>query len=100
MIEEIESHHLGENRAVVEAYLESFEAADIAEKGDMLKKLRLRSAGIALSKSERKSLKKVYKQDLAKRSLALRIVAAWLITAPASALLAAMVFYMLRGLLL
>ena len=34
------------------------------------------------------------------RSLLLRIIAAWLVTVPVSALLAASLFYMLRGIML
>jgi PiT family inorganic phosphate transporter len=100
MIAEIESHHDGADREVLERYLDAFEAADMAEKGQMLKRLRVQSAGVNLSKRERKSLKKVYKEDLVKRSLALRIVAAWLITVPVSASLAALIFFMLRGMLM
>lgn len=100
MIHEIETHHQGADRAVVEDFLAAFEAADIKDKGRMLKRLRRDSLGIQLSKRERKDLKKVYKRDLVKRSAVNKIVAAWIITVPASATMAAMLFFMLRGLLL
>lgn len=45
-----------------------------------------------------KTLKKVYRRELVKRSQLLRIAAAWVITVPVSALLAAVVFYGLRSL--
>jgi len=99
MIEEIESHHQGEDRAVVERYLEEFEHAEIGTKGAMLKRLRQQSAGVHLSKRERKDLKRIYKKDIVKRSALLRIIAAWLVTVPVSGLLAALLFYTMRGML-
>ena len=51
-------------------------------------------------KSDRKRLRKQHRKELVKRSLVLRIIATWIITVPASALLAALSFYMLRGMLL
>ena len=53
-----------------------------------------------LSKKERKGLKRVYKTELVKRSALMRIVAAWLITVPVSGLLAAMLFFTIRGFML
>jgi PiT family inorganic phosphate transporter len=44
------------------------------------------------AKKERKALKKAYERQLVKRSLVVRIVAAWIITVPATALLAASLF--------
>ena len=43
-------------------------------------------------KKERKAFKKAYKQEIVKRSVVLRIVAAWIVTVPATALLAAVLF--------
>jgi PiT family inorganic phosphate transporter len=53
-----------------------------------------------LSKKERKSLKRVYKTELVKRSALLKIVAAWLVTVPFSGALAALIFYAIRGMML
>ena len=100
MIDEIESHHQGEDRAVVESILETFESADIAGKGRMLKQLRKDASGLPLTKRERKGLKKVYKRDLVKRSTLMKILSAWVVTVPASAGMAALIYFMLRGLLL
>ena len=44
------------------------------------------------AKKERKALKKAYESQLVKRSLVVRIVAAWIITVPATAILAAGLF--------
>ncbi len=55
---------------------------------------------LELSKIEKKALKAVRKHELVKRSALKMILAAWLITVPASALLAAMFYFMIRGILL
>ena len=44
---------------------------------------------INFSKKEKKTLKKAYKNELVKRSAINRIIASWIITVPASALLGA-----------
>lgn len=70
----------------------------------MLKELKRRgkqdTTAVVISKKERKSLRQVNREELVKRSLVLRIVAAWIITVPASALMAALVFYTIRGMML
>jgi len=55
---------------------------------------------LELSKVEKKALKAVRKHELVKRSALKMILAAWLITVPASALLAAIFYFMIRGMLL
>ncbi len=55
---------------------------------------------IKLTKIEKKALKAVKKYELVKRSALKMIVAAWVITVPAAAILAAMFFFMIRGILL
>ncbi|MEO7940714.1 MAG: inorganic phosphate transporter [Burkholderiaceae bacterium] len=103
IIHAIEQHHADDDQAIVEAYLARFHAADFAQKGRMLAELKASKSAIAeshLTKKERKGLKTVYRQELVKRSALARIVAAWLITVPVSALLAAMIYYMIRGMML
>ena len=103
MIETIEEHHEGRDRKVVEAYLEKFHAADFEEKGAMLARLKASKQAVEeshLTKKERKGLKNIYRQELVKRSALMRIVAAWLITVPVSALMAAILFYTIRGMML
>lgn len=55
---------------------------------------------LELSKVEKKALKAVRKHELVKRSALKMILAAWLITVPASALLSAVFYFMIRGMLL
>jgi len=103
MILTIEEHHEGHDREIVEAYLERFQGASFQEKGAMLSNLKeSKQAKVDshLSKSERKGLKNVYRQELVKRSAFKRIVAAWLITVPVSGFLGAMFYFTIRGMLL
>jgi PiT family inorganic phosphate transporter len=101
---EIREHHAAQDAGhdEVEAFIERFEAASIDDKGRMLKELKQRTkSGVsAISNSERKQLRKVHRKNLVKRSVVLRIVAAWIITVPASALMAAVIYFAIRGALL
>jgi len=100
LIHDIEHHHTGKDRAVVEEFLNEFHSASIQDKSEMLQQMKQRTAKAELSKSERKALRKLYRQELVKRSALLKIAAAWLITVPASALMAAMLFFTIRGMML
>ncbi|OOZ41799.1 inorganic phosphate transporter [Solemya elarraichensis gill symbiont] len=100
MVEEIKDHHHGRDEAEVEAFLLRFQKATVRRKGEMLQQLKEHSASADLSKKERKGLKKVYKTELVKRSALMKIVAAWVITVPVSGILAALLFFMIRGLML
>ncbi len=99
MLDEIIEHHQDDSPEVVEAFLNEFEAANITEKGIMLQQLKEKK-GPNLFKKERKQLKKVYRKELVKRSILLKIAAAWVITVPATALLAALLYFTIRGMLL
>jgi PiT family inorganic phosphate transporter len=52
-----------------------------------------------LPKRERKAFKKVAKKELVKRSVLMRIMAAWVITVPATAILAAGMYGLLAAFL-
>ncbi len=66
----------------------------------MLQQMKQHTAKADLTKKERKALRKVYKQELVKRSALLKIAAARVITVPASALMAAILFFTIRGMML
>jgi inorganic phosphate transporter, PiT family len=100
MIEDIREHHRDNDGESVESFLERFEVASVEVKGDMLRKLKSGGAAGALRKDERKGLQKIQRIELVKRTLLLRIAAAWVITVPAAAIMSAMIFFMLRGALL
>ncbi|THF66237.1 inorganic phosphate transporter [Pseudothauera nasutitermitis] len=105
MVAEIKAHHPEDNQEVLDAFLAQFAKASVERKGEMLRELKRRAKlhvvdPLHLSKTERKGLRKVYKRELVKRSQLLRIAAAWVVTVPVSALLAAMLFYMIRGMMI
>lgn len=99
-LDEIRSHHRGADEGVVESYLSRFEQSSIFEKGIMLRELKSQAGKSGLSKSERKNLKRIYRTELVKRAALLKIVAAWLITVPVSALFAALFYFTIRGMML
>ena len=53
-----------------------------------------------ISAAQRKELQKALKRQLVKRSALLKIVSAWIITVPVSAFLAALFYFVLRGMML
>lgn len=99
-IDEIKDHHHGKDEAEVEAFLEEFQKASIENKGKMLEQLKQHSASAELSKKERKSLKRVYKTELVKRSALIKIAAAWVITVPVSGMMAALLYFTIRGMMM
>ncbi len=100
MEQEIIDHHHGKDQEIIEAFLEDFRHASVDEKGRMLRHVKQHKSEADLTKKERKSLTRVYRKELVKRSAFMKIVAAWLITVPASGIMAALIYYMLRGMLL
>jgi PiT family inorganic phosphate transporter len=100
ILEEIKHHHDNDDPEAVEAFLQEFKKASLEKKSQLLEQLKNHSTRAHLTKKERKVLAKIYRQQLVRRSHLWKITAAWVITVPASGLMAAMIFYMLRGLLL
>ncbi|WP_245306280.1 inorganic phosphate transporter [Roseovarius aestuariivivens] len=101
MLDEIRDHHAESDPEAVEVFLAEFEAADVAIKGEMLREMKAQAAADRLlGKQERRGLGRVHRVELVKRNLLLRIAAAWIITVPVAAILAAMFFYMIRGMML
>ncbi|RBW49083.1 inorganic phosphate transporter [Marinobacter sp. F3R11] len=87
------------DRARLKPFLDDFRSASVEEMEDLLKRAK-KKKHVPLTKSDRKRLKKVYKEEMVKRSQLVRIAAAWIITVPASAVMAAILFFTLRGLLI
>lgn len=98
-LDEIREHHHDESAEVVDEFLNTFEEADIVEKGIMLADLK-KNKGPNLLKTERKELRKVYRKELVKRSMLLKIAAAWVITVPLAGILAAILYFTIRGIML
>ena len=97
--------HQGVDRAEVEAYLHRFEAAEVKEKKRMLADMKRRAKqsqtldGAVLAKKEQKAMKKAMKKEIVKRSAVMRIVAAWIVTVPATAVLAAILYQVVAAVL-
>lgn len=100
MVEEIKAHHDEQDEEVIEAFLNDFRKAPLKEKSFMLKQLKKHSAKAELTKKERKQLRKLYKHELVKRSQLVKIAAAWVITVPATGLMAAMMYFTIRGVMI
>jgi len=96
MEEAVWAAHSGREAEEVEEYLRNFEAAPVKEKQRMYAEMKTRAAALEredpLAKKERKAIKKVTQKELVKRSVLMRIVMAWIITVPATAILAAGLF--------
>ena len=99
MLDEIKEHHHDDSPEIVEAFLDEFEKANITEKGFMLEQLK-KKKGPNFYKKERKQLRGVYHTELVKRSILLKIAAAWVITVPVAAILAAIIYFTIRGIML
>ncbi|MBF0251595.1 MAG: inorganic phosphate transporter [Alphaproteobacteria bacterium] len=102
ILAEIREHHQGEDAQVVKDYLAKFEAAALTEKQEMMKTLRqqVKKGATTITKEERKDLNKQVTKALVQRSMALKIASAWIITVPLSALMAAMLYFTIRGFML
>ncbi len=99
-IHEIEDHHSGSDHSEVEAFMKEFKEGSIGDKRRMLAEIKRHEGKAELTKKERKRLKKVYRTELVKRSALLKIVAAWIITVPAAGIMAALLFFTIRGMML
>lgn len=99
-IHQIIEKHDPEDQARLQPFLDDFRNASVEEMEALLKTARQNKQAIPLSKKERKRLKKIYQEELVKRSHLVRIAAAWIITVPVSAILAAVLYFTIRGLML
>lgn len=100
IIHDIKHHHSGKDQAEVEHFLNEFDNGNIEDKSRMLTELKKKTSEAELSKKERKRLRKLYRHELVKRSAIIKIGAAWIVTVPVSASMAAMLFFMIRGMML
>jgi PiT family inorganic phosphate transporter len=100
-IASIKEHHEHLDPKTTTDFLNRFQAADVVTKSAMLKGLKqqAKNSETEFTKKERKTLKKAYKEELVQRSHVYKIAAAWIITVPLSAILAAMLYFMIRGIL-
>ncbi len=114
IVKEFQEAHLEEEKRKLEEYERALEALGDPKKADpfivkaLIEKInrekeviaRLEHGEIKLTKIEKKAIKALKKYELVQRSALKMIVAAWIITVPAAAVLAAMFYYMIRGIML
>lgn len=96
----------GEDNEKVKAFLDRFRHASVRKKAAIIKSIERKKAKKeaqsdgtipTLKKKEQKQLKKVYQKELVKRSAINKIIAAWLITVPVSAICGAVCYFILAS---
>ena len=98
--------HKGENAEMVKLFLERFRKSSVRKKAAMIKSIDRKKekkeakaiedkAIPEFKKKDQKQLKKVYQEELVKRSAINKILAAWLITVPVSAVFGAVCYFIL-----
>ena len=91
---EIIHAHRGKDAAVVESFLANFKKASISQKQVILRQLKsAKKNNTGLTKRDKKMLKSSTKQELVKRDAITKIVMAWLITVPVSAVVGAVCYF-------
>lgn len=101
VIEDVLSRHEGQpDFSAAEAVLRDFQNAPVEEKHAILQHLKQMGPESVIDKAQRKQLKKALKKQLVSRSSVLKIVSAWVITLPVTGFLSAMMYFVLRGMLL
>lgn len=103
ILTEIHANHPKGDTASAEAFIARFHATPFGARKAMLSDLKARNrmgTPASLGKADRKALARAHKRDIVNRSLMIRIFAAWVITVPATAILSALVFFTLRGMLM
>ncbi|MEP2029647.1 MAG: inorganic phosphate transporter [Paracoccaceae bacterium] len=96
----IQSHEGEPDFNKVEAVLRDFQNAPAEDKRRILDELKKMGGEATISAAQRKELSRALKRQLVKRSSLLKIVSAWIITVPVSALLASIFYFTLRGMML
>ncbi len=99
-INAIREHHENADPEKVEQLLKHYQEASIEAKAKILSELKATKNTSPITNKERKSLNKAYKQELVKRSHLYKIATAWVVTVPLSGLLAAFLFFTIRGFML
>lgn len=94
-LDEIRNHYIEEKDDEVGKFLDEFNESDFYHKGQLLMDLK-KKLGTKLYKKDKKKLRKVYRTELVKRSILVKIVAAWLVTVPSSGGLAAVLYFILH----
>ncbi len=101
VVENVLARHEGQaDFAAVEVELRNFQNAPPEDKLRILDQMKEMGAEAVISAAQRKELQKALKRQLVKRSSLFKIVSAWIITVPVSGFLAALFYFVLRGMML
>lgn len=103
LIQEIRDHHPDGDHEAAEAFIAKFYETPFPQRKAMLDDLKNRSRASGykpLAKADRKTLKKAHKRAMVNRELMMKIFAAWIITVPATAFLAGILYFTLRGMMI
>jgi inorganic phosphate transporter, PiT family len=93
----LRSHRGDEHFAEVQRVMHTFQIASVEDKRRMLERLDDMGEEAVITAAQRRRLRKALKRQLVKRSHLLKIISAWVITVPVSALLSALFFFTLRA---
>lgn len=101
VVEDVLSSHQGETDfGLAEKTLRDFQNAPPEDKQRILNELKKLGEDAVIDAAQRKVLQKALKRQLVHRASLLKIVSAWIVTVPVSAGLAALFYFVLRGMLL
>ena len=103
---EEDTHALYDEKKVLHAYKDAAKSLEAkndkseAEYKELLELYEKIKAQEKLIKATKKHIKRIKKVEYVKRDAIKKIIAAWIITVPAAAVLAAMLYFMIRGIML
>jgi len=97
----LDSKEMGEKQIKLQTEVEKQHAlkaqlAELESAGDYKKQVEMIES-VKIQKKKVKSLKRTLRENYVKRGMVKKIVAAWVITVPAAALLSAIIFYVIKG---
>jgi len=97
----LDSKELGEQQQAIQREVEKqnvlkVKIAELAKQGEYKKQVEFIEAH-KVQKKKVKSLKRSVSEKYVKRDMVKKIIAAWVITVPAAAMLSAMIFFILKG---
>jgi len=91
-LEKVRKCHEGEDREALDLFLNRFRSATLPRKKEMLEGLYRERGGVQLTRKELRRIHKHYHRQLVKRTLMRRIVAFWILTIPAAAILGGLLY--------
>ncbi|MBV2089305.1 MAG: inorganic phosphate transporter [Candidatus Thiodiazotropha sp. (ex Ctena orbiculata)] len=84
-----------QNQQEIDNFIHQFDESSFHEKGKLLKSLNGSDIISKITEKDRKSLNKLHRKELVKRSTFIRILIGWVITLPVAGLLASLIYTIL-----